>query len=278
MRRLFACLIVCLPLLIAAESPEDVAHNLEGKTVFLRGMYVENDLNFDALGNATGAATPGPFSVSAIKIEKATPDGTTVELTGHRGGLILLSLATPSHSAKFDFVPFSPEVHIRIAIDPNNPESLQPLISKIFAANLEDALADKNPEQRQSAINSLAEVAALPVATAPPGPQPPTAPESTKTKVVKPGKVTPPRVLYSVPPSLPPDSWPKETSRSGVCIVGLIVDPTGFPTRIRVLRSLNPTQDKAAVVAVSQYRFAPAVYENHPVAVEIIVQVNFTIR
>ena len=274
MHRLFVCLLLCLPLLSAAESPKDVAHNLKGKTVFLRGMYVENDLSFDAQGGATGTATPGPFSMSAIKIEKATLDGASVEFTGHRGGLIYLAPATPSHPAQFDFVRFSPEVHIRIAADPNNPESLQSLVGKIFAANLEDALADKDPEQRQSALDSLAELAPPPVKAAiviPPGGVP-------RDGVRKVGaNVAAPRVVYSVPP-LPPDGITRNAVRSGICVLNLVVDKTGFPTRIRVARSLNLEQDKAAIVAVSQYRFAPAIYENHPVTVEVNIEVNFVIR
>ena len=272
-RCLLACLFLCLPLFSTAQpSPKQLAHDLKGKTVFLRGMYVENDLTFDMEGNATGTATPGPFSVSAIKIEKATLDGTTVELTGHRGGLVLLSPATPSHPAQFDFVPFSPEVHVKIATDPDHPDALQSLISKIFAANLEDALADKAPEERQPALESLAEVATPPSSPA-------EAPrDSVNIGVRRVGSgVAAPRVIYSVPPS-PPYGISRSAVRSGICVLNVIIDKTGFPTRIRVTKSLTPEQDKAAVVAMSQYRFAPAIYDNHPVSVEVNIEVNFNIR
>ena len=279
-RCISSCLIFCLPLLVvAAESPKDVAHNLKGKTVFLRGMYIENDLAFDSQGNATGTATRGPFSVSAIKIEKATLDGATIELTGHRGGLIFLGPATPSHPEQFDFVRFSPETHIRIATDPKNPESFQSLVSKIFAANIEEALAEDNPEERQAALESLAEVAPPSVKSAAvisglPGGTQRDSPNNGVRRVG--GGVTAPRVVYSVPPS-PPAGVSRASVRSGICVLNLIIDKTGFPTRIRVAKSLTPEQDKAAVVAVSQYRFAPAIYENHPVAVEVNIEVNFVI-
>src|SRR5277367_6725072 len=83
----FVCLSFCLPLFGMAQSnsPEDVAENLKGKVVFIRGMYVENDLKFDPQGNPIGTATPGPFSLSTFKIEKSHLKGATLELTGHRG-------------------------------------------------------------------------------------------------------------------------------------------------------------------------------------------------
>jgi hypothetical protein len=270
----FACLLLCLPLLSAAQptTAESVAKSLKGKLVFLRGMYVENDLAFDAQGNVTGTATPGPFSVSAIRVEQVHVDGTTLRLTGHRGGLIF-SPASSSKPAQLDFVEFSPEVHIRIAEDPSHPEALESVTNKIFASSLADAVADKTPELRQSALESMAEIAPLPAGatkgTPPPGPQSASTLNSAKTSALKIGKnVTPPSVLYSVPP-------PPSGTASSVCVVSLIVDQTGFPTRIRVLRSLGPAQDKAAVVAVSQYRFAPAVYENHPVPVEVNIEIDF---
>ena len=272
-RSKLACLLLCLPLLSAAQSntAETVAQSLKGKLVFLRGMYVENDLAFDVLGNITDTVTPGPFSVSAIKIDKVHLDGTSMQLTGHRGGLIFTP-ADPSKPAQLDFVEFSPEVHIRVAEDPSHPEVLQSVVNKIFASSLADAVADKTPELRQSAIESMAEVSPLTPGAAKgtsPGPQSASMPNFANTGALKIGKnVTAPRILYSVPP-------PPLNAESGVCVVSLIVDQTGFPTRIRVLRSLGPAQDKAAVVAVSQYRFAPALYENHPVPVEINVQIDF---
>jgi protein TonB len=33
--------------------------------------------------------------------------------------------------------------------------------------------------------------------------------------------------------------------------------------------------DQKAVEAVEQYRFSPAMYQGHPVAVQMVIQVNF---
>jgi hypothetical protein len=143
-RCLLASLFLCLPLLSAAESntAETAAQSLKGKLVFLRGMYVENDLAFDAQGNVTGRATPGPFSVSAIRIDKVHLDGTTMQLIGHRGGLIF----TPTNSSKtaqLDFVEFSPEVHIRIAVDPGHPKYCSQSLTRYLRLVLRTLLLTK---------------------------------------------------------------------------------------------------------------------------------------
>jgi len=63
----------------------------------------------------------------------------------------------------------------------------------------------------------------------------------------------------------------------GVCVVGLIVDAQGNPQRVRVVRPLGMGLDEKAIEAVRQYKFKPAMYQGHPVAVEIDIEVNFRI-
>jgi periplasmic protein TonB len=58
-------------------------------------------------------------------------------------------------------------------------------------------------------------------------------------------------------------------------VLWLIVDPEGNPRDIKVAHSLNPGLDQKAVEAVRQWKFAPAMKDGHPVAVQINVEVNF---
>jgi bla regulator protein blaR1 len=61
----------------------------------------------------------------------------------------------------------------------------------------------------------------------------------------------------------------------GVCVVSLIVDAQGNPRRVQVVRHLGKGLDKKAVEAVRQYKFAPAIRNGEPVAVEVNIEVNF---
>jgi len=87
--------------------------------------------------------------------------------------------------------------------------------------------------------------------------------------------VTPPVVIYSVDPEFSDEA--RRAKFTGVCLVGLIVDEHGDPTHIYVERPLGMGLDEKAIEAVKQYKFKPAYYHGRPVAVRMIVVVNFRI-
>jgi TonB family protein len=55
----------------------------------------------------------------------------------------------------------------------------------------------------------------------------------------------------------------------------LVIDPSGRPGSIYVIRSLVPELDLAAVRAVKAWTFNPATFQGAPVPVVINVEVNF---
>jgi TonB family protein len=61
----------------------------------------------------------------------------------------------------------------------------------------------------------------------------------------------------------------------GVCVVSLILDENGSPKNLRLVRGLTESADQAALDAVSNYRFKPAMKGKQPVAVRMIIEVNF---
>jgi periplasmic protein TonB len=94
--------------------------------------------------------------------------------------------------------------------------------------------------------------------------------------VMHPGSgVSPPVVIYSVDPEFSDEA--RRARFQGICLVALIVDEHGNPTHVRVERSIGMGLDEKAVEAVKQYKFKPAYYHGRPVAVEMIVVVNFHI-
>ena len=55
----------------------------------------------------------------------------------------------------------------------------------------------------------------------------------------------------------------------------MVVDEQGKPENLRVTHSCGEDLDKKAVDAVSKWRFQPAMKEGSPVAVKIVVKVDF---
>jgi protein TonB len=90
------------------------------------------------------------------------------------------------------------------------------------------------------------------------------------------GGVSAPRLIYSVEPQFTEDA--RQANYQGEVSIQLIVDSQGFPQDIHVVRHLGMGLDERAVEAVRQYRFKPAMYQGHPVAVQMIVNVDFRLH
>jgi protein TonB len=69
----------------------------------------------------------------------------------------------------------------------------------------------------------------------------------------------------------------KSAHVQGVVILEAVLNAQGGVESVRVLRSI-PWLDQAAVDAVQQWRFTPALLNGQPVPVVMTVTVNFTLR
>jgi len=87
------------------------------------------------------------------------------------------------------------------------------------------------------------------------------------------GGVSAPQVIYSVDPQFTPQA--RQADYQGTVAIQLIVDAEGRPQDIHVVRHLAMGLDEKAIEAVRQFRFRPAMYEGHPVAVQMIIEVGF---
>jgi len=78
--------------------------------------------------------------------------------------------------------------------------------------------------------------------------------------------------------SAPDPDYTEEARRAkkqGTCVLWLIVDSTGHPRDIRVVRGLGFGLDAKAMEAVKLWRFQPALKDGRPVDVQISVEVEF---
>lgn len=82
-----------------------------------------------------------------------------------------------------------------------------------------------------------------------------------------------PTLAYSVEPQFPADG-PKGKF-SGTTVIAMLVGTDGKPEQVHVVKSLGPEFDKAAVAAVEQYRFRPALQHGKPAPVKVDVEVSF---
>jgi periplasmic protein TonB len=87
------------------------------------------------------------------------------------------------------------------------------------------------------------------------------------------GGVSAPQVLQSVKPEFTEQA--RAANFQGDVTLQLIVDTEGNPQNIRVIHPLGMGLDERAVEALKQYRFKPAMYQGHPVAVRLMIVIDF---
>lgn len=87
------------------------------------------------------------------------------------------------------------------------------------------------------------------------------------------GGVTAPVLIHQVQPEFTDEA--RQSKLEGTVEIQLIVDAYGNPENIAVIRHLGMGLDQKAIQAVRQYKFKPAMYQGHPVAVRLMVDVDF---
>lgn len=99
----------------------------------------------------------------------------------------------------------------------------------------------------------------------------------TPADVYKPGNdVSTPVVVTDVKPSYPPAVMRR--GLSGAVKLECIVETDGTVSAIRVTTPLDPDLDAAAVAALNQWRFKPALKDGKAVRASIDVEMTFTMR
>ncbi len=89
------------------------------------------------------------------------------------------------------------------------------------------------------------------------------------------GGVSAPEVLFAAEPVFSEEA--RKSKVGGIVKVYLVVDTNGRPTHERVIQGIGMGLDERALEAVRQYRFKPAMENGRPVAVEMNIEVTFTI-
>jgi len=80
--------------------------------------------------------------------------------------------------------------------------------------------------------------------------------------------VNAPKLIYTVGVESDSDFAPA-TSFERTAVVSMTVDPSGKPTDLKIVQSVNPVMDRNVLNAVSQYRFTPGTLDDQPTAVPV---------
>jgi TonB family protein len=249
------CLLVLLtaPGLHAQTNEAEVRARLLKNPLFLRGTWVKNTLKFDSQGQLAGKSKPGVFTLAGIDVTDVEFSPTTLKILGQRMGITFdRNLAQR--------MPLQP-ISIEIAA-PAGGDYTQAL-DAIFVSDLSHMRPFAPSYWQQYLAKNFPSDDPL---VSEPEPQ-----------VRKPGgAVKSPELLNKVEPKF--NDAARSFKHSGVTTVRLVVNTQGKPENVHILRPVGLGLDDAAVAAVTQYRFQPAMENGSPVPVEVNVEINFDIH
>ena len=84
--------------------------------------------------------------------------------------------------------------------------------------------------------------------------------------------VNAPKLIYTVGVESDSDFAPT-ASFERTAVVSMTVDPSGKPTDLKIVQSVNPVMDGNVLNAVSQYRFTPGTLDDQPAAIPVNLSV-----
>lgn len=87
------------------------------------------------------------------------------------------------------------------------------------------------------------------------------------------GGVTSPVPVYKIEPEYSEEA--RKAKYQGTVVLSVVIDATGKPTELKVIRPLGLGLDEKAIEAVRKWRFRPGTKEGKPVAVFATIEVNF---
>jgi outer membrane biosynthesis protein TonB len=89
-----------------------------------------------------------------------------------------------------------------------------------------------------------------------------------------PDGVTSPRLVFSKPITISSDELPKAYPNPARVVLKFDLDQTGSPRNLRVSEALTQPVDARVMAAVRDFRWTPAVINNHVVPIEMTLIVN----
>lgn len=222
--------------------------------LLLRGLEYDDKIEFDAAGKSTGISAKTSPMLSAVDLDKVELKDGRLILKGKREAIVYIDSKPQPQRRKLS--------KLRIEIGaPATGDYTAPLAA-IFTTELAD-LAPAAPDFWQPYLTHGHD----------PG-FPKTVLTSDEEGVRKiGGAVSAPKVLSTVQPDLGPDL--RRLKVSGSCLIYFRLEKAAIISHVLIARPMGGGFDEAAVEAVKAYKFGPAMEKGSPVAVNMMLAVNF---
>jgi len=249
------------------------------KTVMLRGQYVcptpePCTLTFNQKGQLQGKASVAPFSLSAVYVNKINFKKNKLELSAQPATILRLNKTGPP---KFKtLILGAGKLQIQINFDASKPSELQTAVQAVFAGTIQEALKAAPPKKSKLDLYSLPMV--VPVTRDEADPELAEVgwpPQQTAVRLFG-ASVAPPKPVHIVQPKYTDKA--RSHKVQGNCEVYIVVNAQGFPQNIRVIKSLPDGLDEQTILAISQFRFKPAMENGSPVPVRLALSESYRLH
>ena len=288
---------------VKAISEEQLRHQLQGKTFYLRAGYSDNDLRFDELGRLASTSPKLSYALSMVQIDRVHMSKHKVDLVGIRYGIHFLGAGpTEDPLSATDKVRITPKKKVlRISIDraevvkPKKEKTRRPKGDAQPAAvaapsgspaageeTLTQARANQHLEQAIDAIFAPGlddrMIASLPDfwqlfyhEAAAKTDYKPSDPSTLRQSMVDQKA----RLLTNFEP--PSNDMAQTAGVAGVALYHVVVGRDGKPGEIAVGRPIGFGLDENAVDSIRKASFQPAMKGGQPVPVLLDLVVQFRI-
>ncbi len=253
---------------------DQLKSDYQGKLLTLRNFYAGKHLVFQADGSLAGQADVGPWTVDGqILVEAIEVKGRVLRIRGRRVCLIFdkkgpprdvlewLAESTADDRNKREGAFWAKVVDIDLRLNSENPdaEELKAAMNAVFLApgeSMSDIVPDFWRGNFDKEIGGLRKNG-----------------HSGVVYTIMKGEVSPPRRISGREPEFAEEA--RIAKYQGTMTISLVVDPSGAATDLVIITPLGLGLDEKAVEAVRTWKFEPAMKDGEPVAVKIMVEVDF---
>ena len=283
--KLFLVLTLAAVSLSAASAQSLNKHAIKSqllhKTVMLRGQYVcptpePCTLTFNQQGKLQGKAAVAPFSLSAVHVNKIKFKRNKLELSAQPATILRLNKTGPPKFRTLLLGSEKSQIQIQIHFDASKPSELQTAVQAVFAGTIQEALKAAPPKKRKLELYSLPLVVPVTRDEAAPELAEVGWPPQQTTERLYGASVAAPKPVHVVQPKYTDKA--RSHKVQGNCEVYIVVNAQGFPQNIRVIKSLPDGLDEQTILAISQFRFKPAMENGNPVPVRLALSESYRLH
>jgi TonB family protein len=265
--RLLTILILVTPRPILCQTndvQDQINSAYKNKILLLRNFYTGSNLAYDQSGALQGAASSGPWTLAGVEIKGIGITAQGIEIVGNRMGTVYkdgkpraikvskLKIQVSKPASNTETKAAIDLILARVFIDP--AEDLRPMLPEFWRYYL----SGTDSQSRSAAWQAtLAKAPVVPL----------------RPKDFPAGKLTAPHAVYS-----PDPQFNKEASSrhiDGVSVLSAVIDPSGTPGEIAIMRPLGMGLDEQAVSMLRQWSFKPGTLNGQPVPTEVNIEVSF---